>query len=170
MKRVLAHIIPPRFDWIARSILEEHPRLSQEQLAIELGKVWESGHECGHGCPGPDPRERVKARAKRYAFLDGRGYEIFVPAVVGEGPCPGAAHDNPLIDHCLRCAPRWGIVDTYAEIDVVAEVARGYAVRVCDASDTFELKAGDPIDMVAMTEKTRSGTSNYMAYVAKVAP
>lgn len=24
--------------------------------------------------------------------------------------CHGEAHDNPYIDHCLVCAPRWGLV------------------------------------------------------------
>jgi hypothetical protein len=23
-------------------------------------------------------------------------------------PCPGEAHSNPFIDHCMLCAPRWG--------------------------------------------------------------
>ncbi len=27
---------------------------------------------------------------------------------LGYVPCDGAAHDNPHIDNCLRCAPRWG--------------------------------------------------------------
>lgn len=37
---------------------------------------------------------------------DGHRYEVFEPAIVGEGPCPGEAHSNPFIDHCLTCAPR----------------------------------------------------------------
>lgn len=27
-------------------------------------------------------------------------------------PCDGEAHTNPHIDNCLRCAPRWGWVET----------------------------------------------------------
>ncbi len=25
--------------------------------------------------------------------------------------CDGEAHSNPYIDHCLRCAPRWGWIE-----------------------------------------------------------
>lgn len=24
-------------------------------------------------------------------------------------PCPGEAHSNPHVDHCVQCAPFWGV-------------------------------------------------------------
>ncbi len=27
-----------------------------------------------------------------------------------EIPCPGEAHSNAFIDHCMLCSPRWGVL------------------------------------------------------------
>jgi hypothetical protein len=44
--------------------------------------------------------------AKRIATFLERQY-----AILPLKPCPGAAHRNPHIDHCMVCAPRWGWVE-----------------------------------------------------------
>jgi hypothetical protein len=104
---------------------------------------------------------------KKQAVTDAcRLYDVFQPAIIGEQACPGEAHANPLIDHCHTCAPRWGVVPVYAEIDVAAEVARGYAVRLCDTPADFVASSTDPYELVSLTEKSSSGSTNYMAYVA----
>lgn len=33
-------------------------------------------------------------------------------------PCPGEAHENPFIDNCGICAPRWGEVEEVKPIDI----------------------------------------------------
>jgi hypothetical protein len=34
-------------------------------------------------------------------------------------PCPGEAHRNAYIDHCMGCAPRWGWVEIPAEFETL---------------------------------------------------
>lgn len=33
--------------------------------------------------------------------------------------CTGEAHSNPYIDHCMVCAPEWGIVVSITEIKIL---------------------------------------------------
>jgi hypothetical protein len=51
-------------------------------------------------------------------------------------PCPGAAHENPHIDNCATCAPRWGWVEVHIETmnyaSACADLAR---VSMPEASD-----------------------------------
>jgi hypothetical protein len=35
-------------------------------------------------------------------------------------PCPGEAHSNPHIDHCMVCLPGWGEIDELAPVDLEA--------------------------------------------------
>lgn len=37
-------------------------------------------------------------------------------------PCDGDAHENPFIDHCGLCAPRWGLV----EVPIAFETLQAY--------------------------------------------
>lgn len=48
-------------------------------------------------------------------------------------PCDGAAHENPHIDHCARCAPAWG------ELLIPAEYPTAEAWR-----DAYAALRGEP--------------------------
>lgn len=62
--------------------------------------------------------------------------------------CPGSAHDNAYVDHCMLCAPRWGKVPAYAGM---SEGAR-WALRVLAC--VIELRCpGMPIDVVLACEE-----------------
>ena len=55
---------------------------------------------------------KTRHNAERRAFR-GRSYKKGGKRIVDIKlvPCPGEAHSNPWIDHCMLCAPRWGWIE-----------------------------------------------------------
>jgi hypothetical protein len=49
---------------------------------------------------------------KQSSYYVRRGYRL--------EPCTGEAHENGHIDHCMRCAPAWGVI---AVVDETVEVS-----------------------------------------------
>jgi hypothetical protein len=54
------------------------------------------------------------ARGFHYAEFEGQGYMVRHGYVLKA--CEGAAHSNPHIDNCMRCAPFWGVVAVLPEL------------------------------------------------------
>ncbi len=49
---------------------------------------------------------KLNVRALKRAGLSGAVHMV---------PCPGEAHSNAHIDHCMLCAPEWGVIEVPAE-------------------------------------------------------
>jgi hypothetical protein len=81
--------------------------------------------------------------------------------------CPGEAHTNPYIDHCMLCLrSKWGWMKEY-EVITPAECMTGKAVAYTD-SDVPAFIAAHAVGKVAlvhMTQKFRGGTSNFLAWI-----
>ena len=92
-------------------------KLIDAQMDAALGLETTMNHEatgnlkCWHVIDrsGEKAREGLtKSQAMQMAHTIGRaqycrdGFKLVV--------CAGAAHDNPHIDNCMQCAPRWGWV------------------------------------------------------------
>jgi hypothetical protein len=117
-----------------------------------------------------------KARNTTVTLDDGRTMELAQADCVGEKPCPGDAHTNGHIDNCMVClSNRWGFVKAYAPIDVVAECAKGKAVRASDLSRPGDHKAFDAADanpelqLIGATEKRRGSSSHFYVFVTRKA-
>lgn len=68
----------------------------------------------------------------------GEVIRLYVRAPTGNLlPCPGSAHENPFIDHCGTCMPRWGRIDELFPIDL------DIAARECLAVNVGELHGKD---------------------------
>jgi hypothetical protein len=50
-------------------------------------------------------------------------------------PCDGPAHSNAHIDHCAKCAPKWGEVPEYAPTDLDEARRDGLVVLGRNAPD-----------------------------------
>lgn len=76
---------------------------------------------------------------------------------------------NPYTDNCLTCAPRWGIVPTYAPLDLVAETVAGFAVpcSFVEREEQDRAQSRDVVDLVRVKEKTRGGSCSFYAYVKR---
>jgi len=111
---------------------------------------------------------------KRSAVVDstGRRVILYVRATTGRTvPCPGAAHLNPHVDHCLVCAPRWGIVDELAPVDLAVARSKGLAVPIVDLSEEQAEQAralGGTITDV--TETWRRVTHMFRAFIWETRP
>jgi hypothetical protein len=70
-----------------------------------------SGHILLHGKNAPLCKERG-ALARRVQSILRAHFHIV------EKPCNGEAHRNPFIDHCMVCAPRWGVVEVLVPNDL----------------------------------------------------
>lgn len=82
--------------------------------------------------------------------------------------CPGEAHENPHIDNCMLCAPRWGQMMSYKE-PTVESVLEGFAVPAADSAPVrtaFETAEREgKIKMVHVKETTRAWTRLYYVWV-----
>jgi len=109
--------------------------------------------------------KKVKARE------GGKLFVVVERVVTGAEKCPGEAHENPYVDNCMRCAPRWGVVDTYAEVDVLAATKAGFAVPLSYVSDEARDAAAlsGKTDEITVIEKTRAYTKSYIAIVSYLA-
>jgi hypothetical protein len=106
------------------------------------------------------------------AVESGQKYELASRTVTGEEKCPGEAHENPHIDNCGICAPKWGVVPTYAPVDVVAATKAGYAVPYSWVTPEEATKPGgalevEGVEVVEVEQKTKYGKSWFYAFVAK---
>lgn len=87
-------------------------------------------------------------------------------------PCTGEAHSNPYIDHCMRCAPEWGIVDEYEpalSLEAVERiVASGLAVAAFDVSTEAlaALRLSKTIEMVGVEHRKPYGSTSYFVFRA----
>ena len=100
-----------------------------------------------------------------------RGTVTLAPRTeTGLQPCPGEAHTNAFIDHCMVClGGTYGKVIGYAPLTLAACVA-GFAVPVNETrrGDAFEAaeKAGEVV-LVHVEEKIgRKGSCSFFAYVS----
>lgn len=104
---------------------------------------------------------------KRFVTIEatGRKVELYQRPKTGRlVPCPGSAHSNPYIDHCMLCMPRWGQVEEESPIDLAAARNAGQVVPYFNELDEEDmLKAG--AKLVGVREERRGCTSFYNVFM-----
>ena len=78
-------------------------------------------------------------------------------------PCTGEAHSNAFIDNCMICAPRWGLVMSYAPL-LPAACQEGFAVPFNHA-DREAFAAAEKAGTVKLVGVATKSTS-FFAWVA----
>lgn len=114
--------------------------------------------------------KKTRTRARTVTTDAGRIYPLVIQTVTGEKACPGEAHSNPYIDNCMTCAPRWGVVPTYAPLDLIEATGAGFAVpcSLVEREEQDRAQALDRVDLVHVVEKSRGGGScSFYAYVKR---
>jgi hypothetical protein len=90
----------------------------------------------------------VKPRSKKPTIVTvlrtGAKFPLYVRKPTGRDiPCPGEAHSNAHIDHCMLCLPRWGViaeVEPLLNAERLAEVlAQGFVVWLGDIENSVSL-------------------------------
>ena len=103
-------------------------KLTDAQMDAALGIANEStgNRKCWHVIDTRDmivEHERLTLRqARQMSHLPHRTYCRDGFKIV---QCDGEAHDNPHIDHCMQCAPRWGWVMVPRELTHVEKTLLG---------------------------------------------
>lgn len=98
---------------------------------------------------------------------EGKKFKRVLPEETGLVPCNGEAHSNAYIDHCMIClGHRWGQMMSYKYVPLAALV-KGTAVSYNDSvqEEFIAAEAVGKVKLVNVTEKTRSATSSYFAWV-----
>jgi hypothetical protein len=83
--------------------------------------------------------EIVKRKANSERYYQGPFYERKEGGMVA---CPGEAHRNPYIDHCMVClGHRWGFVPEYAPVNLEEAEREGLAVPYSMLSEAQDEQA-----------------------------
>lgn len=98
---------------------------------------------------------------------EGKKFKRVFPEEAGLIPCTGEAHTNAHIDNCGVClGHEWGKMMAYKSVPLAAltkETAVSY--NDSDLDGYYAAEKEGKVKLVNVTEKTRTTTSSYFAWV-----
>lgn len=102
--------------------------------------------------------------------LNGLRYEIAMPRVLATQNCPGEAHENAHIDHCMQClGVSWGKAPVWETFGPeVCDQGQGLAVLCGHETDVEAFEAAlerKEVRLVSIDFMTETGSINAMAWV-----
>lgn len=136
----------------------------------------------------PKPKTVLEVGYRTGQRIEGRRFHLATRKEIGAAPCPGEAHQNAHIDHCMVCLgspfgygkiveyeilkpealiPGVAIPYNWTTRLTIADWAHARSTRGTENSDAFEaeVKAGRFARITIEEKHGRSSTSSYTAFV-----